>query len=60
MSAVMTKRSSLKIDTPYYETSSQNYFFTPDGIGVIWGDRDEIEESMYMDKLIVIDKLLDY
>lgn len=31
-------RRALKVDTIYYNVPAEQYFFTPDGVGVIWFD----------------------
>jgi len=39
----ITKRSSLKTDTLYFEVANAMYFWTPDCIGVNWMTGEEAE-----------------
>lgn len=34
----MVKRSSLRVFAHYFEQSSGQYFYTPDGVGCYWFD----------------------
>jgi hypothetical protein len=56
---LVTKRDSLKIDQPYLEISSGQYFFTPDNIGVYWHDLEEIRQDFPYAGIIEILELED-
>lgn len=57
-----TSRDSLLVDKLYFDSSRQQYFVTPDGIGCFWYDTEEEarDEHGIEGDLEEIDRLSDF
>lgn len=58
----MTYRDSLQVNRIYRERKSDQYFFTPDGIGCIWYPtcREAREDTGITSTVITINELSDF